>query len=125
MGAAKRSASVLALTLFVIHPIFAEPLALEVLSATVDFDQYTKHQVIYARLKPAAAEAFRRFTKENVGRKIEVRIDGRIVVKPFIREPIISEIIPIAGDFTADQARETAERLSSGKSKIELETATD
>jgi preprotein translocase subunit SecD len=124
MGAAKRLA-VLALALFVAYPISAEPLALEVLSTTVDFDQHTKHHVIYARLTPAAAEAFRRFTKENVGRKIEVRIDGRSAEKPFIREPIISETIPIAGDFTADQAHETAERLSSGKSKIELETTTD
>jgi len=42
MGAAKRLA-VLALALFVAYPISAEPLALEVLSTTVDFDQHTKH----------------------------------------------------------------------------------
>jgi preprotein translocase subunit SecD len=125
MGVAARFVLAGLFTILIACPVFAEPLALEVADASVGFDQRTNEPIINVFLKPATTTVFSQFTRENVGRKVEIRIDGKSVVKPFIREPILGGTIQISGVFTADQAREIAKRLSSGNSKIEVETAKD
>src|SRR5689334_8108990 len=86
----------------------SEPLTLEVERAAVSFDQLTSEPLVTIFLKPAAGQAFFEFTRKNVGRKVEVRIDGKSVTRPFIREPITGGVIQISGHFTADRAGEIA-----------------
>ncbi len=47
---------------------------------------------------------FAEFTANNVGRTVEVRIDGKVVMRPIIREPIKGGSVQVSGGFTA-QAR--------------------
>src|SRR5262249_556904 len=60
-----------------------------VASAQAQIEQRRKEPVVLIRLTDAGRVAFGKFTTENVGRKTEVRVDGRVVMSPVIREPIM------------------------------------
>jgi preprotein translocase subunit SecD len=72
-------------------------------------------------MTPESARLFAEFTAKNVGRKMEVRIDGKTVMAPVIREPILGGSGQVTSDWTLRETQDTADRLSAGKSKIEFE----
>jgi preprotein translocase subunit SecD len=101
----------------------AEPIAIEVVNAEVGYDQRSGEAIVSFRMSEASRIAFARFTQENVGRKLELRVDGKTVSAPVIREPITGAVGQLSGHFTPQQARDIAEGLSSGRSKLEMELA--
>jgi preprotein translocase subunit SecD len=103
----------------------AEPLAVDVVSAQAAFDQGVNQPIIEFKMTPASARLFAEFTAKNVGRKMEVRIDGKAVMAPVIREPILGGSGQISGSLTVARTQELAERLSAGKAKIEFEIVND
>lgn len=102
-----------------LHPALAEPLALEVAAALASFDA-TGAPVVNVTLAPESARAFGAFTLANVGKRIEVRVDGTVVTAPVIREPIAGGTIMISGSMTADDAGRLAMRLRGG-APVEVE----
>ncbi len=44
---------------------------------------------------------FAELTANNIGRTIEVRIDGKVVMRPIIREAIKGGSVQVSGGFTA------------------------
>jgi len=108
-----------------IVPAWADPLALRVTRAEVAYDQRTGEPVVTMLFDEASKRLFADFTARNVGKAMELRVDGRTVMKPVIREPITAGSGQIAGALTVQQAREMAERLSSGAAKLEVEAASD
>jgi preprotein translocase subunit SecD len=69
---------------------------------------------------------FAEFTSANVGRKMDIRVDGRTLMSPVIREPILGGSGQIFDrSFTAAQAKDLAERIAAGRAKIEFEIAKD
>jgi preprotein translocase subunit SecD len=121
MRAGTRLALVGALTLLVVRPVSAEPLALDVLRATAGFDYRLREPIVSIYLRPVSIKAFSELTKANVGRSIELRLDGKTVTKTVIAEPVSGGVFQIDSDFTRDQAKEIAHRLSAGASKVEVE----
>lgn len=103
---------------------YAEPLVLDVKEASAAFDQRINEPILLVALTPASQEAFGRFTTENVGRKTEVRIEGKVVMKPVIREPILGGRLQISG-IQIEEAHALARRLSAGNVKIEVEVVPD
>jgi preprotein translocase subunit SecD len=103
------------------HPAMAEPLALEVAKAAVSVEPRTNQALITFTLKEASRRSFADFTAANVGRTIEIRIDGRVMMKPVIREPITGGIGQVAGSFSAGEAKAIADRLTSGAARLEVE----
>ena len=101
----------------------AEPIAVELVSAERGYDQRTGEPVVTFRMSSASRTVFAQFTQQNVGRKFELRVDGKTVWAPVIREPILGGSGQISGNFTPEQARDIAARLSSGQSTIEVELA--
>jgi preprotein translocase subunit SecD len=101
----------------------AAPLSLEVASAAPAFDQRTGETIITIVFTPPSARGFAEFTTQNVGKTVEFRIDGRAVMKPVIREPILGGRCQISGSFTTEQAADIARRLSAGTAKLEIEVA--
>ena len=97
-----------------------EPLAIELVRASLKRDQQTGQPVITVVMTPACGRAFTDLTARNVGKAFEFRIDGRAVMKPVIREPILGGTALISG-VDADEARALAERLSSGAGRFEVE----
>jgi preprotein translocase subunit SecD len=99
----------------------AQPLLLEVQTAEAEFDQRTGQPIVTFRLTADSARRFAAFTQNNVGRAAEFRVDGRTLMKPVIREPILGGTGQISASLTVEQAKALAARLSSGNARIEVE----
>jgi len=121
MCAGTRLALAVALALLIARPASAEPLALDVFKASAGFDYRAREPIVSIYLRPASIKAFFDFTKANVGRNVEFRIDGKRVTKIVVGEPIAGGVFQVDGDFTRDQARDIAERLNAGAAKVEVE----
>jgi len=97
------------------------PLRLQIEKATPSFDERTKEPVVTFRLTERSGRMFAEFTANNVGRTIEVRIDGKVVMRPIIREAIKGGSVQVSGGFTPKEALELADRLNSGAARVEAE----
>jgi preprotein translocase subunit SecD len=108
--------------LIVPAPASAQSLVLEIASAVAAFDQRTGKPIVAFRLTARSTKQFAQITTLNVGRKMELRVDGRVMMAPVIREPILGGQGQISDpDWTVAQAQELAGRLSTGKAKVEVE----
>jgi preprotein translocase subunit SecD len=54
-------------------------------------------------------------------KKMEIRVDGRVIMSPVVREPILGGSGQLSGHFSVEQAKELADLLASGAAKIEAE----
>jgi len=108
-----------------IVPAWADPLALRVTHAEVAYDQHTGEPLVTMAFDEASKRLFADFTAQHVGKAMDIRIDGRVMSKPVIREPITGGAGQIAGGLTVQQAREMAERLSTGAARLDVEVASD
>ena len=97
------------------------PLRLQIASAAPIIDERTKEPTITFRLTERSGRLFAEFTGNNIGRTIVIRIDGKAVMRPIIREPILGGSVQITGGFTLQEAKELADRLSSGAAGVEAE----
>ena len=114
-----RAALLLTLTL---SPAAAEPLAIEIESAQAAFDQRTSAPIVSFRMTADSARRFSELTGNNVGRKMQIRVDGRPLMAPVIREPILGGSGQIADpSFTAEEVRELAARMAAGRARVEFE----
>lgn len=124
-GDRKRKAGLSGLLLFGLlafaSPVPAEPIAVEVISATEGYDQRTREPVIEYKLSQASQKLFADITSKNVGRKLEMRLDGQVVVSAVVREPILGGSGQISGRYTEQQVKDIVQQLSSGRSRIEFE----
>jgi preprotein translocase subunit SecD len=60
--------------------VIAEPLAIEVTDVAPLLDERIKQPVIAIKMAPASAKRFAELTTQNIGRKLELRIDGKTVM---------------------------------------------
>lgn len=67
---------------------------------------------ILITLTSEATEKFGNVTKNNIGRKVGVVIDGELVMAPVIREGITDGKAVITGRFTEIEARDIAKRIN-------------
>jgi preprotein translocase subunit SecD len=101
-----------------------EVLLIEVKMAETRADLHTKQAIIFVKLTEESKRLIAELTQKNIGRSTEFRVDGRVVMKPIIREPILAGVFEISGRFDMTEAKDIARRLSSG-SKIEVELVSD
>ncbi len=99
----------------------SEPLAIGLVRASSGFDQRTGEPIVTFVMSDASKRAFAELTARSVGKPMEFRVDGRAVMTPVIREPILGGSGQISGSFSVDEAKTLAERLASGAAKLELE----
>jgi preprotein translocase subunit SecD len=93
---------------------------LEVTEASVAYDARNNFPLVTFRLAETGRKAFADFSARHVGQKIDMRVDGKSVMKPVIREPITGGV----GQITAsnpDEARQLADRLASKGARLEVE----
>ena len=81
-------------------------------TAYVGVDQFGQPAVNF-ELKSEAAEKFEKFTEENIGERLAIILDGKVVSAPVIRSKI-SDRGQITGNFTAQEARDLALILRTG-----------
>jgi preprotein translocase subunit SecD len=116
--------AIFAVSLWPNHIFAGEVLLIEVKMAETRADLYTKQAIIFIKLSEASKRLMAELTQKNIGRITEFRVDGRVVMKPVIREPILAGVFEISGRFNMEEAKDIAQRLSSG-SKIEVEVVSD
>jgi preprotein translocase subunit SecD len=99
----------------------AAPLAIEVAGAETVYDSRTQEPIISIKMTAVSGAAFAELTRNNIGHKLEIRVDGKAMSAPVIREPILGGTAQIAGSFTLKEARDFAKRLNAGTAKLEVE----
>jgi preprotein translocase subunit SecD len=86
------------------QPLAAAPLKLDVVNATVSdvVDETGRVQPagLTITLSQASAAAFGTFTADNIGKTVELRMNGKAVLTAVVREAITGGRVRIGGDFT-------------------------
>jgi preprotein translocase subunit SecD len=103
----------------------AAPLSLDIAAASVGPAAGTNEPVLNLTLTLDSAKAFAAFTAANVGRTIELRIDGKVVMAPVVREPITGGLVQIAGSFRGPEIEDLVHRIVSGAAKVAVEVKAD
>ena len=78
------------------------------------FDNQNNETVVSFTLDRVGTKRFARSTTDNVGRKLAIILDNKIISAPVIREPILGGNGQISGDFTLQSASDFALLLRSG-----------
>jgi preprotein translocase subunit SecD len=124
-GALLRCALALTASLLALAPASAEPLPLRITSATAALDQRTREPIIVIVLTELSRRVFGELTRLNVGKRMELRIDGRALTAPVIREPIVGGQLQISGNLSLKETADIAGRLAAGTAKVEVEVLED
>ena len=99
-------------------------MTLELRGAQLAYDQRNGIPIIVVTLTDRSKEVFSRLTRENIARKVKIRIDGKVISAPYIREPIIGGIVQIIGP-TLEDARTLAELLTKQGAQVQVEIVPD
>jgi preprotein translocase subunit SecD len=83
-------------------------------------DVLSTQPAIAVKMSRSSAQ-FAQFTLKNLDHKFDIRIDGKTVTSPVIRESIMQGRLQISRRLTMRQARDLADRIAAGKSKIEFD----
>ena len=98
----------------------AEPLTIAITDASAAIDKRTGEAVLKLTLDSAASQAFADFTSANVGRTIELRADGDVLLSAVLRDPILSGSVEVTGHSKAEYDA-LARRISAGAARVEVE----
>jgi preprotein translocase subunit SecD len=118
-GAAFASLLVLGVTSFSFGAA-AEPLRLFFVSVTEGRDTYSGKPALTIHLTDQSKLQFAAFTKANVGQKTDIRVNGKTMLSPVIREPITGGIVTVSVNEPAE-AHQVAERLSDPSTILEVD----
>ena len=101
------------------------PLRIQVERAEGSLDKVSNEPVVVITMAPRSGRMFHELTLKNIGRRLVLRVDGKVVAEPIIREEIKGGVVQISGNMTVRDAADLAERLSKGEAKIEVELVSD
>lgn len=76
--------------------------------------QLANEPVVSIRFSAEGGELFADITRNNVGERLAIFLDGVVISSPTINEAIIGGTAIISGGFTATEARDLAQNLSFG-----------
>ncbi len=77
-------------------------------------DSQTNQTVVTFNLDRVGSKKFAKATTSNIGKKLAIVLDGKIISAPSVREPIVGGSGQITGDFTFQSATDLALLLRSG-----------
>ena len=83
-------------------------------NARPTFDNQNNETVVSFTLDRVGAKKFAKLTTNNVGKKLAIVLDNKIISAPQIREPILGGAGQISGNFTFQSATDLALLLRSG-----------
>lgn len=83
-------------------------------NAVASFDSTRGGYVVNMKFDGLGARKFGRITKENVGKRFAVLLDGKVITAPVIREPIAGGNAQISGNFSAEEVNDLALLLRAG-----------
>ena len=83
-------------------------------NAKPTFDNKLNETIVSFSLDRVGAKKFARVTSKNVGKRLAIILDNKIISAPSIREPIVGGNGTISGNFTFQSATDLALLLRSG-----------
>jgi protein-export membrane protein SecD len=89
--------------------------------ATLEFNQTAYEPQISIKFNDEGAQIFSKITKENVGKRLAIFLDGAAISIPVIREEISGGNAQITGQFTPQEAKLLVQRLNSGALPVPIE----
>ena len=121
MNSLARLIAAVAVMLLACGLAMAEPLTLAIAKAAVVSDQTSGQMVLSLKMTADSAKAFADFTKANVGKVVDLSVDGAVVASPRLVEPILGGEVMLNGTFAAGELQRLAQRISAGGSKVTVE----
>ncbi|HRF08004.1 MAG TPA: hypothetical protein PL193_05070 [Xanthobacteraceae bacterium] len=94
--------------------VLAQSASLKVVGAKVETDRRIGQPVLAIVIAKESSVVLAQLTRDNIGRKVELRVDGKVLSAPVIREPILGTELQISGNGTAADFDAIAKRLLSG-----------
>ena len=91
----------------------------KVISAKAVYDEDGK-PIIAFQLNSEGAEIFREMTTANVGKNLVIELDGATLVNAVVQQVIPNGQGTIKGDYTIEEAMNTAAKIQSGALPLEL-----
>lgn len=102
----------------------ADELMVVLNSATAGHDERTGKPVLNLVFAETSKERLRAFSTANLGQRVELRADGRVVLKSVIREPLGVGFQVSDPDWTDETAIDLAQQLSKAPNgQVELRPA--
>ncbi|QND60042.1 SecDF P1 head subdomain-containing protein [Mesorhizobium huakuii] len=114
MNSPARLIAAVAILLLACGLAMAEPLTLAIAKAAVVSDQASGQMVLSLKMTADSAKAFADFTRVNIGKVVDLSIDGAVVMSPRLMEPIIGGEIMVGGTFAPGELERIVEKISSG-----------
>ena len=84
------------------------------ISAKPTLDKQTNQTVVSFTFDRAGSKKFGRATSDNVGKRVAIILDNKIISAPVVQEPILTGQGQISGDFTFQSATDLALLLRAG-----------
>ena len=84
------------------------------ISAKPSFDNRNNQSTVVISLDRAGTKKFARTTQNNVGKRLAIILDNKIISAPVINEPILNGNSVISGNFTLQSATDLSLLLRSG-----------
>jgi len=125
MNSLARLIAAVAVMLLACGLAMAEPLTLAIAKAAVVSDQTSGQMVLSLKMTADSAKAFADFTKANVGKVVDLSVDGAVVASPRLVEPILGGEVMLNGTFAAGELQRLADRISTGGAKVTVEVKTE
>ncbi|MFA5871333.1 MAG: protein translocase subunit SecD [Parcubacteria group bacterium] len=82
--------------------------------ADVTFDPQTNKPQVAIEFDSEGAKMFAQITKENIGKRIAIYLDGQVISAPTVQTEITDGKAVITGNFTLDESKKLAQRLNEG-----------
>jgi hypothetical protein len=109
------------LTIFIAVTMAADSsVVLNVVGAAAVHDARTGKPLLAIRLDQLSAKVFAGFSAANVGNKVELRLNGKVLATPVLREPILGGALQIDLGDQSDMAGSLAEQMSKPGAKVEV-----
>ncbi|MBQ2025423.1 MAG: protein translocase subunit SecDF [Paludibacteraceae bacterium] len=86
-----------------------------IVDARENLSQISANYTVSMSMNPEGAKTWARLTKENIGRSIAIVLDNMVYSFPNVNTEITGGHSEISGDFTAQEAKDLANVLKSGK----------
>jgi preprotein translocase subunit SecD len=82
--------------------------------AEEEHDRYTGLPVVRFTFDDPGKDRFAAFTRENLGKRFAILLDGRVIIAPMILDPIPGGSAEISSDFSEQEASDLAISLRAG-----------
>ena len=110
---------ILLLSFCLLGPVFAaDRLPLSVAGAEAGTDPLTGQPVVNVTLDAKGQKALAEFTRDNIGKVVEIMVNDKVVVAPTIRDPLVGGSFDISGGFSVAETDALAEVIGTARAPL-------